>query len=147
MNNEDLWQSPIHRAFVDALTKTQLTALWELLLVATLADEELTVAERRDVAQALAASPEFSKIGDLTSRAATELERLYAAYDADASTLLQDIAKRLGDDAARRGAFRTAAQMVKSDGLVPIEAAFVEHLGTLLGLEPEVIEFALSRPS
>lgn len=143
MNNEDLWKGPIHRAFVESLSDPQLEALWELLLVATFADDEFSLEERRDLVSALRDSDGFRDLRDL-GEVSDELERLYLDYETDPTGLLDRISAQLGDDAARRGAFRSAVQMVRSDGLADSEAEFVRHLGELLGLEPEVVEFAIS---
>lgn len=144
MDNEDLWNNPIHLAFIESLNGMQLAALWELLVVATFADDDLSIEERRDLAELLRTATGFESAADLTSGEVSDaVEKLYLDFEEDSEELLASIAAALGSDAARRGAFRTAAQLVKSDGLVESEVEFIRELGTMLGLEPEVIEFGL----
>lgn len=144
MDNERLWNDPIHLSFIESLNGMQLAALWELLVVATFADDELSIEERRDLAEVLRQATGFESAADLTSKeVSAAVEQLYLDFEEDSEELLESIAGTLGSDAARRGAFRTAAQLVKSDGLVESEVEFIRQLGTMLGLEPEVIEFGL----
>ena len=145
MFDQDFWTGPIHRPFVGSLDAPQLRALWELLLVATFADEHFSIEERREIAGALRDTPGFHGAVDLIPRnVADDLERLYVEFERDLEALLGRISEGLGDDSARRGAFRTVVQVVTADEFVATEIAFVRQLGALLGLEPEIIDFAVS---
>lgn len=143
MNNHTaLFHGPVHAAFIGSLNDTQLRALWELLVVATFADDELSLQERHDIATALRDAPSFAEAVALDTES-DDIDQLVDLYRADSGALLGDIAARLGDDAARRGAFRTTAELLKGEGLAAVEASFIRELGTHLGLEPEVIDIAL----
>lgn len=138
MLRDDFWNDPIHRNFVESLTQMQLQALWELLVIASFADEHLSDDERSGLAEALRDLSNFEpELG------ATEVSRVRAQYDLEQDMYLLDVASRLGDDPTRRGAFRTATQLVRKDGLTNNERDLLSRLGSLLGMEPEVVEFAL----
>lgn len=141
---ERIWSGPIHREFLESLDQGQIAALWRLLLVATFADDELSIEERREIAGALAAVEGFDAAVELdTDEMTTELELLYVRYESDPEELLEEISKALLDDRARRHAFRTVVQLMQSDGFVAAEEGFTRLLGKNLGLEPEVIDFAI----
>lgn len=146
MNYEHLWSGPIHQAFIESLSDAQLEALTDLLLVATFADDEFSIEERRALAESLRPSDTLTGLSSLDPKFSAQIETLYTSYEANPDSLLRGIAERLGSDAARRGAFRSAVELTKSDGLVHAEIEFVRHLGEMLGLESEVIEFALRGP-
>lgn len=139
MLSQDFWNDPIHRNFVESLSPMQLRALWELLIVASFADQQLSDDERAGLTVALRDLAGFEV--EMTAAAVGQVRE---QHELEQDMYLLDISSRLGDDLARRGAFRTAAQLIRRDGFSDEERDLLTRLGGLLAMEPEVVEFALT---
>ena len=141
------WRDPVHREFVAGLDATQSGALLRLLLVATFADMQVSPAERATLARALGAMPAFEGHGwgDFdTVEADAVIDGLYERWIREPNDVLAEIAEGLGDETARRHGFRMVVQFLQADGFVEAEALFVRGLGERLGVEEEIVQFAVT---
>lgn len=143
---ERIWNNAIHRSFIEGLDSVQSKALLELLLIAAGADDSVTHDEQAEIRRALAELPAFQPAAvDLADGTAAEnVDRFVADYAADPDATLDAIVEALGDDAARRHAFRTTVQFLEADGFAPGEEIFVRTLGRRFQIEAEVVEFAVA---
>ena len=146
MSENPMWQNPVHQEFVGALDVDQLTALWELIVVGALADDDFSQEEHDALAAALDAAVADSPIERSDAAIAADIDRLREQSREDARHTVTTIAASLGTDAARRGAFRTVVQVLQSELLGWEDVEFVRMMGAVLGVEDEIIEFALSPP-
>lgn len=140
------WRDPVHREFVAGLDAAQSGALLRLLLIATFADVQVTMAERATLARALAQMPAFEAHGwgDFdTAEADAVLDRLYERWTREPNAVLAEIAAGLGDESARRHGFRMVVQLLQADAFNEAEALFVRGLGERLGVEEEIVDFAV----
>jgi tellurite resistance protein len=143
-----VWSRLTHTRFLESLNATQSGALLRLLMIATFADGEVTDDERAALGRALIDMPAFSAAIDFTDdRGAAVLDNIRQRYEQDRATLLREIADGLGDDSARRNAFRTSVELLQADGFARVEADFVREVGQAFGLEQEVVDFVLDEVS
>jgi tellurite resistance protein len=139
-----VWSSLSHTTFLESLNAEQSGALLRLLMVATFADGKVTDEERTALGRAITDMPAFAGTIDFTGeRGAAVLDNMRQRYEADRAALLKEIAEGLGDETARRHAFRTAVEVLQSDGFDAVEADFVREIGALFELDDEVLDYVL----
>ncbi len=140
-----VWSRLTHREFLESLDATQSGGLLRLLMVATFADGEVTDEERAALGRAITDMPAFPASIDFSGdRGAAMLDGMRNRFENDRDALLQEIAASLGDNTAKRHAFRTAVEVLRSDGFADVEADFVREVGAVFGVEPTVIAALLS---
>ena len=143
---DKIWSNEVHRRFITSLDTAQLAALWDLLIVAMFADNDLTDEEWREAGDALTAIPGFEEAFDPTDDdVADRVEQLYREFQRDEARLFARIGEGLREDGPRRHAFRTVVELIQADGFAPAEEDFVRRLGSHLGLEAEVVDFAVTQ--
>jgi tellurite resistance protein len=141
---EDVWNNRIQKDFLKSLSPAQTEALLDLLVVATFADDSVSLEERRGLSLAIAQLPEIDEALDLESaELADRTETLYERYESERDALLDELVERLQSDPVRRHAFRTAVQLLAADRFLATEEKLVRDLGERMGIEETVIDFAL----
>lgn len=141
---EKLLRSDTHREFVAALDSTQAKAMLDLLLVASLADDIVTVEEREDIATAFDEHPDLAGTLDLFSYPLIDyIDALAERWRDDSEGLLEEITEGLGDGAAREQALGTAVYLMRSDSLVEQERALVHRLAERWDLPDGFVRAAL----
>lgn len=129
---ENFWNSPPHKSFVSALDGRPVRALRDILLLATLADDILTMQERAEVTVALGNASGLGDSLDFQTAAVVDhIDELYAEHEERGDELLHALLGKLGEEHREHALVCTLVLML-THGLEESEKAFAKKLATLM---------------
>ncbi len=141
---EKLLRSEAHSEFVASLNPAQSKAMLDLLLVASLADDIITVDERTDIARAFTQHPDLKGTLNLFSSPLIDyIDALAAHWRDDPDAILTAITEGLDDAATREKALSAAVFVMRTDELVEEERGLIRKLAELWDIDRDFVQAAL----
>lgn len=144
--NPDFWNSDDYREFVAGLSEDRVEALRDLLLIAALVDELLTLEERVEIAHALQELPGLDHTAEFDSAEAIDhIDDLYDRYAEQGDELLEELIERLGDVLNLSHALEAVVVLMATNDNEFGEANFARRLGVLMDVPDTFVEDLLDR--
>lgn len=141
---EKLLRSDTHREFIAALEARQAKAMLDLLLIASLADDIVTVEERTDIATAFTEHPDVAGTLDLFASPLIDyIDAIAARWRDEPEALVDEISDGLGDTPTREQALSAAMYVMRTNEFVEEERALIRMLAERWELGPDFVRAAL----